>query len=145
MTDTPEVLDRKDIFSYDQRQPSGNLPPSTSLTDDHTTPTFISMEAGKWQPIKGHGLSFACLFVFSVVLYFRPYELIPALSSFKTMAFWVGIITLAVFFVSQIVIEGNLTARPKEVNMVLLFGLAALVSIPFAVDPAEAWGAFADV
>ena len=31
------------------------------------------------------------LFLFSIVLYFRPYELIPALSSFLQMAFFFGI------------------------------------------------------
>jgi O-antigen ligase len=61
------------------------------------------------------------------------------------MAFYIGIVTLAVYFVSQLSIEGNLTARPREVNMVLLLGLAALLSIPFAVDPSEAWGAFVDL
>src|SRR5256885_7542883 len=30
---------------------------------------------------RGHGASFFFLFIFSVVLYLRPYELIPALSS----------------------------------------------------------------
>jgi putative inorganic carbon (HCO3(-)) transporter len=60
------------------------------------------------------------------------------------MAFYVGIVTLAVFFVSQLMLEGNLTARPREVNMMLLFGVAALLSIPFAIDPSEAWGTFVD-
>src|SRR5215213_209925 len=104
----------------------------------------MEVEAGKWQDKRGDGLTFALLFVFSIVLYFRPYELIPALSGFKTMAFWVGIVTLAAYFISQVVTEGNLTARPREVNMVLLVGLAALLSIPFAIDPSEAWGTFTD-
>jgi len=105
-------------------------------------PPFMELEAGMWQAGRGHGLTFICLFIFSIVLFFRPYELIPALSSFKTMAFWVGIVTLLVFLVSQITLEGNLTARPREVNMVLLVGLAALLSIPLAVDPSEAWDEF---
>lgn len=108
-------------------------------------PTFMEAEAGKWTVQSGHGLTFVCLFIFSVVLYLRPYELIPALSSFKTMAFWVGIVTLSVFAVSQVIAEGNLTARPREVNMVLLMGLAALLSIPMAIDSAEAWKNFSDL
>ncbi|HKS09694.1 MAG TPA: O-antigen ligase family protein [Pyrinomonadaceae bacterium] len=108
-------------------------------------PTFMEAEAGKWTAAKGHGLTFACLFLFSIVLYLRPYELIPALSGFKTMAFWVGIVTLLVYAVSQVIAEGNLTARPREVNMVLLMGLAALLSIPMAIDPAEAWKNFSDL
>ena len=108
-------------------------------------PTFMEAEAGKWTPRRGHGLTFICLFIFSIVLFLRPYELIPALSSFKSMAFYVGIITLAVFAVSQIANDGTLTARPREVNMVLLMGLAALLSIPMAIDPSEAWNEFSEV
>ncbi|HEX5834959.1 MAG TPA: O-antigen ligase family protein [Pyrinomonadaceae bacterium] len=108
-------------------------------------PSFMELEAGQWTAGRGHGVTFICLFIFSVVLFLRPYELIPALSSFKTMAFWVGIVTLAVFAVTQVAIDGNLTARPREVNMVLLFGLGALLSIPLAIDRAEAWEEFTDI
>lgn len=108
-------------------------------------PTFMELEAGKWTDRRGHGVTFALLFLFSIVLFLRPYELIPALSSFKSMAFWVGIVTLAVFAVTQVAVDGNLTARPREVNMVLLVGLAALLSIPMAIDPAEAWKEFNDI
>src|SRR5262249_9127334 len=102
-------------------------------------------EAGQWTGRHGHGLTFACLFLFSIVLYFRPYELIPALSSLTSMAFYVGILTLLVYVVSQLIVEGNLTSRPREVNMVLFMGLAALLSIPFAIDSGEAWKAFSDL
>ena len=105
----------------------------------------MELEAGKWIARRGHALTFACLFIFSIVLYFRPYELIPGLSSFKSMAFYVGIVTLLVFLVSQVALEGNLTTRPREVNMVLLVGLAAVLSIPMAIDPGEAWGQFTDL
>src|SRR5690349_3441897 len=107
-------------------------------------PSFMELEAGQWKARRGHGLTFAFLFVFSIVLYFRPYELIPALSGFKTMAFWVGIVTLTVYFFTQLAVEGNLTARPREVNMVLLIGVAGLLSIPLAIDPSEAWNTFVD-
>lgn len=108
-------------------------------------PTFMEAEAGKWTRRRGHGLTFICLFIFSIVLFLRPYELIPALSGFKSMAFYVGIVTLAVYAVSQLASDGNLTARPREVNMVLLMGLAALLSIPMAIDPAEAWKEFSEL
>jgi putative inorganic carbon (hco3(-)) transporter len=107
-------------------------------------PSFMEVEAGQWKEKRGHGITFALLFVFSIILYFRPYELIPALSGFKTMAFYVGIVTLAVYFVTQLALEGNLTARPREVNMVLLLGVAGLLSIPLAIDPSEAWTTFSE-
>jgi putative inorganic carbon (HCO3(-)) transporter len=91
---------------------------------------------------RGHSITFIGLFIFSVILYFRPYEMIPALSSFKSMAFYSGITTLVIFVITQVMLEGNLTALPIEVKMVLILGLAALLSIPLAINPAEAWMTF---
>lgn len=101
--------------------------------------------AGNWIRRRGHTLSFAALFVFSIVLYLRPYELIPGLSSFTSMAYYTGIVTLAIYFATQLSLEGNLTARPREINLVLLIGLAALVSMPLAEDPGGAWKTFNDM
>ncbi|HEX6285400.1 MAG TPA: hypothetical protein VFZ71_11020, partial [Pyrinomonadaceae bacterium] len=94
---------------------------------------------------RNHTISFVCLFIFSVVLYVRPYEAVSALSSFTSMAFYVGLLTLIVFAFTQVATEGNLTARPKEINLVLLLGLAALLSMPMADDPAGAWKTFSDM
>jgi putative inorganic carbon (HCO3(-)) transporter len=164
MRHSPDILDYEGVFpskrsrrddaesmgkgvfkEIDLDKPS-EKPTETSGDKDKKDekPSFMELEAGKWQDKRGHGLTFGLLFLFSVVLYFRPYELIPALSGFKTMAFWVGIVTLAVYFITQMAVEGNLTARPREVNMVLLLGIAGLLSIPFAIDPGEAWGTFVD-
>src|SRR5690349_13212929 len=67
-------------------------------------PSFMELEAGQWKDKRGHGVTFALLFIFSIILYFRPYELIPALSGFKTMSFYVGIVTLAVYFITQLAV-----------------------------------------
>jgi len=93
----------------------------------------------------GHTLSFCGLFLFSIVLYLRPYELFPALSGFKTMAFYTGLVTLIIFAITQLMIEGNLTARPREVNLALLLGVAAIFSIPLAINPGEAWTGFSEL
>ncbi|HEX5885860.1 MAG TPA: O-antigen ligase family protein [Pyrinomonadaceae bacterium] len=162
MRHTPEVLDYEGVFPSKRPRPGEGEPvrkpifkepvldqpaqdSAPPLTNADGSPSFMALEAGQWQDKRGHSLTFAFLFLFSVILYFRPYEMIPALSSFKTMAFYTGIITLAIYFVSQMVLEGNLTSRPREVNMVLLMGLAALLSIPFAIDPSEAWSEFVDL
>lgn len=91
---------------------------------------------------RGHLLTYLGLFLFTIVLYFRPYELFPALSGLTSMAYWLAIVTLVVFLPTQFALEGNLTARPREVNLVLLLCLCALISIPLAIDPGEAWTAF---
>jgi O-antigen ligase len=162
MRHSPDILDYEGVFPSKRSRPGdaesmgkgvfkeldlekpSQKPAEKDAEEKDEKPSFMEVEAGKWQPKRGHGVTFALLFAFSIVLYFRPYELIPALSGFKTMAFWVGIVTLAAYFITQIVLEGNLTARPREVNLVLLFGIAALLSIPFAIDPGEAWGTFVD-
>jgi putative inorganic carbon (HCO3(-)) transporter len=91
---------------------------------------------------RGHALSYLGLFLFTTILYFRPYELIPALSDFSSMAFVVALLTLGVFFPSQVAVEGTLTARPREVNLVLLLCLTCLLSIPLAINRWEAWETF---
>lgn len=93
---------------------------------------------------RGHSLTYAGLFLFTAVLYFRPYELIPALSSLTSLAFFVALATLAVFIPSQVSLEGTLTARPREVNLLLLFWLTALLSIPLAMNHGEAFESLTD-
>ncbi|HEY0174070.1 MAG TPA: O-antigen ligase family protein [Pyrinomonadaceae bacterium] len=90
-----------------------------------------------------HAFTFAGLFLFTFVLFYRPYEYIPVPSN---LAFWFAVVTLAVFFPSQLAAEGNLTARPREVNLVLLLLVTGLLSIPLAKgSPGEAWATFTDV
>jgi O-antigen ligase len=97
-------------------------------------PTFLK---------RGHKLTYLALFLFTIILYARPAEFYPSPLT-NSIAFIVGIITLAFFFTSQISIEGTLTARPREVNLVLLFCLTGLLSIPLALSPNEAWATFSD-
>jgi putative inorganic carbon (HCO3(-)) transporter len=95
-----------------------------------------------WIIKRGHGVSYAGLFLFSLLLFFRPYELSPSLLFLSSAAFWIAVLTLAIFLPTQLALEGNLTDRPKEVNLVLLLVLMALLSIPLAIDPALAWDTF---
>jgi O-antigen ligase len=107
-------------------------------------PAIIGAE-DNWNLNRGHLTTFIALYLFSIVLYFRPYELIPALSSFTSMAFVIGVITLSIYAISQFVIEGNLTARPREINLILLFVVTAFLSMPLATNPGEAWDTFAEI
>ena len=87
---------------------------------------------------RGHSLTYAALFLFTIILYARPAEFYPsALTS--SIALIVGLMTLAIFVPSQLSIDGTLTARPREVNLILLLCLTGLLSIPLAYQPAEAW------
>jgi len=93
---------------------------------------------------RGHLLGYAGLFLFTAVLYFRPYEFFPGYTFLFSLAFWIAVSTLAVFFPTQFMLEGTLTARPREVNLAILFTLLVLVGIPLATDPGMAWKSFND-
>lgn len=86
----------------------------------------------------GHVFSYAALFLFTLILYARPAEFYPSALT-ASIALIVGIATLGFFVPSQLSLEGTLTARPGEVNLVLLFCLTALLSVPFAINREEAW------
>jgi O-antigen ligase len=87
---------------------------------------------------RGHALTYAALFLFTIILYARPAEFYPSPLT-ASIALIVGILTLVVFFSSQLALEGTLSARPREVNLILLFCFTGLLSIPLAIDPTEAW------
>ena len=91
---------------------------------------------------RGHAFSYAGLFLFTIILYFRPYEYISSAEWLLSSASWTATLTLIIFFPTQMMLEGNLTARPREVNLVLLLGVTGLLSIPLAISPLEAWEAF---
>ncbi len=92
----------------------------------------------------GHAVSFAGFFLFTFVLYFRPYELFPSLAGLSSTAFWIAIATLVVFIPAQLGLENRISIRPPPVNFALLLMLAALFSVPLANEPFRAWYACLD-
>jgi O-antigen ligase len=97
-----------------------------------------------WIQKHGHSLSFAGLFLFTFMLYVRPYELVSALSWLQPTVFWLGTATLFVFIITQLGLENKITARPREVNLALLLLVTGLLSVPFALSPSQAWATFVD-
>ena len=162
----PEALDYDGVFPIRKRQIGGSdeqnetwpsSAKSESLAEDSgstfATPaakTPIAESLGftrsgdHWLWRRGHGATFVLLFIFSIVLYVRPYEFFPFLSGFMQMAFYTGVATIAVFAFSQLAAEGNLTARPREINLALLIGVAAILSMPMAVSFDDAWKVFSE-
>ena len=49
-----------------------------------------------------------------------------------------------VFLITQLGLENTITARPREVNLVLLLSLVGTISIPQALDPQRAFNAFVE-
>src|SRR5829696_5359072 len=79
---------------------------------------------------KGHGLTYFCLFLFTLTVYFRPYELIPVLSDFTSMALLLAIFTLIVYLPGQFSTEGVLTVLTTETKCILFMAFWALITIP---------------
>ena len=95
-----------------------------------------------WSRSQAHFFTFVTLVLYTLLAYFRPYELSPAFEWTRQLPYWVAVAMLVIFIPSQFGAEGNLTARPKEVNLALLLGLIAIISIPQAIDPALSWEVF---
>ncbi len=132
------------LINDNPNEASQCVPPSSVSKDGSSTYSGLLKKSNYWIRRRGHVISFLGLFLFSIVLYIRPYEFFPGLSSFKSMAFYTGLVTLLIYGITQLITEGNLTARPKEINLVVLLGAAAILSMPLAVDPGEAWQTFND-
>src|ERR1700730_11166257 len=97
--------------------------------------SLASASEENWILKKGHSLSFAGVFLFTALVYFRPYEYFPSLTWLSTSTFWVAITTLLIFLPTQLGLENRITARPREVNLVLLLLAAGALSIPLALNP----------
>ena len=113
-----------------------------SAKSDAESPLKTSGE--NWVFKNGHSLSFAGVFLFTALVYFRPYEYFPSLSWLSSSTFWVAIITLLIFLPTQLGLEGRLTVRPREVNLILLLLATGALSIPLALEPAKAGNGFID-
>lgn len=129
----PTELDRTPL--------SGSSKVFSSLTKQPDLVTPQPPAKGKWTLKHGHTLTYTGLFLFTIVLYVRPAEIYPSPLT-ASIALIVALATLGFFIPSQFSLEGTLTARPPEVNLVLLFLLTGFLSIPLAIDPLIAWQEF---
>jgi putative inorganic carbon (HCO3(-)) transporter len=98
----------------------------------------------RWLGRKGHTLTYIGIFLFTLVVYFRPYELTPALAGFRSLALIIAVATLLVYLPTQFASEGSLTILTTEVKCVLFIAFWALLTIPIAKEPSTAWATFND-
>src|SRR2546423_1405255 len=92
---------------------------------------------------RGHLFGYVGLLLFTVVLFLRPYQYSEALINIQFPLF-IAIATLIIFIPAQLGLEGTLTARPREVNLLLLMLLMSVLSVPLAYDPNVAFQSFKD-
>jgi hypothetical protein len=105
------------------------------------SPMPVPDNKGNWSLKRGHALGYAGLMLFTIILYARPAEIYPSRLT-ASLALIVALATLGLFLPTQLSIEGTVTARPPEVNLVLLLCLTALLSIPLAINRSIAWHEF---
>ena len=93
-----------------------------------------SLNGDNWILRRGHTATYVGIFLFTLTLYFRPYELIPSLSGLSSLALVIAVLTLVVYIPTQLAAEGTLTALTTEVKCVLLMALWGALTIPIAKD-----------
>ena len=102
------------------------------------------LSSDRWLVRSGHFVTFVALYLFSIMVLYRPYELVPRLGFLSATAFYFAVATILVYVPMQLAAEGNLTMLSTEVKAVLVMTLIALLTIPLARDPATAWKVFND-
>jgi O-antigen ligase len=114
--------------------------------DRHTdTPPAVSTAATRPSVViqrSGHALSYAGLMLFTLVTYFRPQDLLGAPT--LKLALYAALVMLAVYLPSQLARCNNLTAPFREVKLLLLLAVLALLSVPFGISPPDALTSFWD-
>ena len=152
MPNGPQTFDYEPIVNTRRRSPAAPVseagaelsPRARKGAAERPAPGLpLLLRAERWGARRGHAVSFAGLLVFTLVLYFRPQDYFPWLAT-AHVALLPAIFTLLAFVPSQLAAEGTLTAFPREVSLVLLLVLAALLSVPLAVSPPLALEGFWD-
>lgn len=99
----------------------------------------------RWIGRNGHALTYAGLYIFSILVLFRPYELVPGLGFLSSTAFYFAALTLLIFIPTQLSTEGSMTAFPTEVKCVLAMTVLAIVTMPIGKYAAGSWAVFNDI
>ncbi|MBK6751559.1 MAG: hypothetical protein IPG67_16575 [Acidobacteria bacterium] len=103
-----------------------------------------TLKSERWLVRNGHFFTYIGLYLFSILVLFRPYEIVPGLGFLAATAFYFALATLLIYVPSQIAIEGNLTMFSTEVKAVLALTLISIATMPIAKDPGLAWDTFND-
>ncbi|MEP6946349.1 MAG: O-antigen ligase family protein [Acidobacteriota bacterium] len=147
----PAVVGEEGLSNVDPDEP----PLAVEITDPESLPITSKkkkriekdsrlLTTDKWLVRNGHFVTYVGVYLFSILVLFRPYELIGALSFLSATAFYFALATLIIFLPSQFAVEGNFTMFSTEVKAILALTALALITIPIAKDPSMAWLTFND-
>lgn len=153
VSETTETMRAENFVSEKNAAPRANYAAPKTASEEQLKPDKREERAEKdrallggdrWLARNGHGLTYCGLYIFSILVLFRPYELVPALSFLAATPFFFAVATLAVYVPTQLSAEGNLTIVSTEIKAVLAMLLIALVTMPIAKSPPLAWLVFND-
>lgn len=130
---TEEVAETPRSFAEEQKQRKINK----AIEKDEKL-----LNSDRWIIRNGHNLTYAGLFLFTLVVYFRPYEWIPGFENFTSIALIFAVATLIIYLPTQLSTEGNFTILTTEVKCILFIVFWALLTMPIAKDPATSWKVF---
>lgn len=86
--------------------------------------------------VRGHGLSYAGLLLFTLILYLRPNDFLP-IGDFP-VAKIVALAALTVFLFERFAYGRPLSLLPRELKYLLVFLAMMFLSVPLALEPGEA-------
>jgi O-antigen ligase len=92
----------------------------------------------------GHLATYFGLYLFTLMVFVRPYELIPGLGFLASTAIYFALVTIAFYIPSQLVIEGNFSTLTTEVKAIIAMTAIALITMPISRDFKMAWDTFSD-
>lgn len=91
----------------------------------------------------GHGVAYAGLILFTILLYLRPNDLLP-IGTFPIVKI-VAIATLVAFLVERIGQGGPVSVMPRPFEYLLAVAGLTILSIPFGLDMGSSLAAFGNV
>lgn len=116
------------------------------LSSARVTDELASVSSLKESGVHGkHGLAYAGLFMFTLILYARPQELFPGVFGDFPLAKLVAIATIAVYVLSKLSAGEKLTFWPLQLKMVLLIAALGIVFIPVAQTPQDTITVLSDI
>lgn len=125
-----------------------NISHSTRQKSEKERKTSLRREkllaSDDWIARNGHSLTFAGIFLFTIFVFYRPYELIPGMSFLQSGAFIIAIATLLIYIPTQLSAESSLTILSTEIKSILALTALAIITMPIARDPLTAWATFND-
>lgn len=83
---------------------------------------------------KGQTIAFLSLLLFTFLLFYRPFELYPQLSSLSSLVLPLALFTFGSFLIGQMMGQGKFLDLTTETKCVFVLTLLGVITIPIATD-----------